>query len=191
MDGSPNAGGNDLNIEAIRQRIHLHLRGLGASRDDADDLAQDVLIAVWRRRGGIEPEALASYAVKSATNAYVQHRSRASTRLEINAADGDGSADDLASDPLALEAFSVIFRDDELRRWAPRLLVALGSLCESQREAVVNRHVLGLSVRAAAEKIGVSAATIKDRCKRGLKHLRNDHPALADLLDERSPERPT
>lgn len=51
------------------------------------------------------------------------------------------------------------------------LFEALQSLPEMQRKVVVLRHWLGLSVREAAEELGISEGTVKSHSHRGLTAL--------------------
>ncbi|RYG94821.1 MAG: sigma-70 family RNA polymerase sigma factor [Alphaproteobacteria bacterium] len=185
MNGYPDDPANDLDtVSSYRPQLISYLIGLGADRDDAEDLAQDVIIGAWERQGKIEPQALAAYIYQSARNEYGQLKLRASNRFEVEI-EALGECADIASDPLALEAFEIIYRDDEMRRYASHLVAAFASLCETQREAIIYRYILSRSTQETADLLGTTTNTIKRRVSRAFAHLRNDYPHLADLLDGR------
>lgn len=56
----------------------------------------------------------------------------------------------------------------------PQLAAALGRLPDRQRDAVVLRHVLDLSVEETATRLGVSADAVRSLTKRGVAALRTE-----------------
>lgn len=62
----------------------------------------------------------------------------------------------------------------------PAVRQALRGLPPRQREAVVLRYVLDLSVESAAERMGCAAGTVRALTAQGIAGLRR-HPDLADL----------
>jgi RNA polymerase sigma-70 factor (ECF subfamily) len=126
----------------------------------AEDLVQDVFLAVWRGAGGFDPSR-ASFSTwvyriarNRATDLDRRRRSRPSTGGE-EPLDGI-SVGDHAGDLAA--AFDV--------------LAALSRLSAMHREVLVLAYFEGLTQREAALRVGVPLGTIKSRTAAALKALR-------------------
>jgi RNA polymerase sigma-70 factor (sigma-E family) len=61
------------------------------------------------------------------------------------------------------------------------LLSALDALSPRQRQVVVLRHWLGLSVEETAADLGINVGTVKSQTARGLEHLRRALGVATDL----------
>lgn len=127
-------------------------------RGKGEDLAQDALLEVWRRWGMLDladPDAYLHTVVIRRHHRGLQrlwnreHPTRdvpEPNRAVVDAADG------------------VVERD--------RLLRALATLPDRQREAVVLCHVVDHPTAVAAEVLGCSPAAVRSLCDRGLRALR-------------------
>lgn len=143
-------------VVAIQGRVWRYLVHLVGDRALAEDLAQEVLIRVYRKLGTLrDPEGFTSWVLVVARNAaYDAGRAKQRRPLE------------LVPDP-----------DADLRRshGDPHLTAevedALDRLDSDLREAVVLVGMIGLSYREAAETIGVPEGTVKSRVFRARQML--------------------
>ncbi|HEX7077350.1 MAG TPA: RNA polymerase sigma factor [Candidatus Eisenbacteria bacterium] len=158
-------------LTALSQPIYRF--GLGFCRDshDAEDLAQDVLLALSRSLSGVRGDAaLTTYAYAAARNACLRRRRRpagAPERLEsldarLSRGDGGEPADPALDPHRRLERLEL---SDAVRR-------AIAELPPVQREAVLLRDVEGLTAREAASALGVDVSAVKARLHRGRLALR-------------------
>ena len=129
---------------------------------NAEDVVQNVLMSIHRARRTYQPgRPFGPWMRTIARNAALDsHRSR-SARLRREVPLGDVEVPDLADDGVAEESLS-----DEMRG-------ALDSLPPGQRQAVELIHVEQLSVREAAERVGITPGALKVRAHRGYKTLRD------------------
>jgi RNA polymerase sigma-70 factor (ECF subfamily) len=150
----------------------IALRLLG-DRRDAEEVAQDALVRAFRAIGTYPPERtaalrlrpwLASIAVNLARNRRRRFEDRQPpTQLEPML---DGGFD-VAADARARPESTADQRETQRE-----LASALLRLTPSVRDAIVLRHVDGLSVAEAAEALGKPEGTIKAQVHRGLRELR-------------------
>lgn len=148
----------------VTPRIHAYAaRMLGGDRAEAEDVAQETMLRLWR----IAPEwrqgetRVTTWAYRVATNLCLD-RQRARRRKAQTALD---DAPEIASDRPSAEGLLV--RADRLAA----LQAALSDLPERQRQAVVLRHIDGLTNPeiAAVMEIGVEAVeSLTARGKRAL-----------------------
>ena len=150
----------------------IALRALGEPRD-AEEVAQDALVRAYRAMAGYPPERiaelrlrpwLASIAVNLAHNRRRRHADRRPPHqleplLDAGFDPTDGSA---RSGPTATA------RREAITELASVLL----ELTPAVREAVILRHVDGLSVAETAEALGRPEGTVKAQVARGLERLR-------------------
>lgn len=145
-------------------RIRNLARYLVRSDVEADDVAQEVMIAIlrklstWRGEGTLQAW-IDRIAVREAFLALRRAR-RARDRVDAGAdlqvvADPSGPPDAYAE-----------------RR---RAVAALDQLSDEQRHAIVLHHVLGMSVAEVAEETGAPIETVRSRLRLGLARLRAIH----------------
>lgn len=154
------AAGDDAAFErlviSIQGRVWRYLVHLVGDRALAEDLAQEVLIRVYRKLGTLRnPEGFTSWVLVVARNA-AYDAGRAKKRRPLHLVpDPDADLQQSQGDPhLAAEV------DDALDRLDPDL-----------REAVVLVGMIGLTYREAAETIGVPEGTVKSRVFRARQAL--------------------
>lgn len=145
----------------------------GRLRDDAalEDTVQSVLVAVFRARHTYRAERpFGPWLRAVARNASLDTLRDRSRRLEreapIEAADPVS-----APEPIPLH-----------EPLSPRMIRALSSLPDGQRQAVEMLYLRGMSVAEAAERVGISRGALKVRAHRGTRALR-EH--LSDPQEER------
>jgi RNA polymerase sigma-70 factor (sigma-E family) len=142
---------------------------LTGDRSLGEDLAQAVLVKLWRQWTRIEGDRYA-YARRIAVNESVSWKRRRAWHAER---------------PTDLRADTTPARDGspeesldrlDLERW-------LTGLSPRYRAVVVLRYLLDLSVEETAAVLGCSAGTVKSRTSRALAQLRERIPATARSED--------
>ncbi len=160
-------------VAAHADRLYtIALRLLGDARD-AEEVAQDALVAAHRAMASYEPTRIAALRLRPwlasiAVNLARNRRRRIGDRqppqpLEPMTDAGFDPRDDDSVDPLAVTA---------ARESADELARLLLELPDALRSAVVLRHVGGLSVAETAAALGRPEGTIKAQVSRGLDRLR-------------------
>jgi RNA polymerase sigma-70 factor (ECF subfamily) len=139
-------------------------------RGEAEDLAQEVFVTVFKRIDGFRGESrLGTWLYRVATNhcrnriKYLQRRARGSQRELDDAADRD------AVESVSMSTSAQMPRPDELvhgYRVQRALEAALAALPDEQRELVLLRDVEGLSYEEIQEVTGLAEGTVKSRLHR-------------------------
>lgn len=142
------------------------LRMLG-DRLEAEDVAQDVFLTLYRNAGEFRGESqFSTWLFRIAKNQtlnrikYLERRGRSQKR----------SLDDIADDgPGAIADQSVTRQDDHLaeRQQAAIVQEAIGTLAEDHRAVVVLRDMEDLSYEEISEITGLPIGTVKSRIHRG------------------------
>lgn len=137
------------------------------SRQDAEDVTQEVFVRAYRALQGYEPQRIAELRLRpwlfaitlNLCRNQARTRSRRPTQVALNGADGAANA---GTEQSALEGLAV----DE---WRERL----SRLSARQRDAIVLRHVVDMGYDEIGEVLGRPAGTVKSDVHRGLKRLRD------------------
>ncbi len=151
-------------LPRVRNLVRYLVRGDG----DADDLAQEAMIAIVRglpsHRGEGSFTAWADRVAVRATFAGVRRTRRDRARLDAGA--------DLASVP---------HPDGPPDEYAARRATVrlLDQIPDDQRHVVVLHHVLGLSVPEIADELAVPFETVRSRLRIGIGKLRALHAEAA------------
>jgi RNA polymerase sigma-70 factor (ECF subfamily) len=149
------------------------LRLTGGNRAEADDLTQETFLRAYRHWDTYERGTSArSWLFTICRNAFLRGRERAARRPETLETDLDYAVEALgaaeiyrdisAADPE--RNFFDSFIDEEIR-------VAVESLPDEFREAVVLSDVEGLNYAEIADVLGVPMGTVKSRLYRGRRQL--------------------
>ncbi|MCB5409864.1 RNA polymerase sigma factor [Pseudogemmobacter faecipullorum] len=150
-------------------------RMLGGDRAEAEDVAQEAMLRLWRAAPGWRSgEAQVSTWLYRVTANLVTDRLRSRQRRRLNAGGGELSLDEAVDPP-----------DDspgaEARLIAAERLAALdqglAGLPERQRQALVLRHIEGLSNPEIAMVMGLGVEAVESltaRARRGLATLLQD-----------------
>ena len=147
-------------VMAHADRLFAVLLRMTGSRDEAGDLAQEVLLRAWRGIGGFRGgSSFFTWLDRIAMNEATRSRQRAARRPPSVPIGEPGT--------FALDVPAPA-RDEpgpqaEQRELRDALARALASLPPGYRAAIVLRDVEGLSTREAAEITGVSEAAFKSR----------------------------
>ncbi len=162
------AGGDEQALGQIYDRYRVILFGLLvrilSSREEAEDVLQDVFLQVWRRAGDFDESRGRPF-----TWLVTLARSRAIDRLRSRAA-RDRLAAASTPDELAevSDAASDAFRSEQ------RTLVsnALAQLPEEQKKPLMLAYFDGLTQSEIADKLGAPLGTVKTRMRSGMSKLR-------------------
>jgi RNA polymerase sigma-70 factor (ECF subfamily) len=169
-------------VEAHAGRLYtIAHRYLGVS-SDAEEVAQDALVRAHAALGGYEPERIRGLRLKGwlatiTVNLARNRRRRVADRRPPASIEPLVAAGREPRTPASSGPVEIAERRDTRRRLADGLL----TLAPSVREAVVLRHVDGLSVAETAAALGRPEGTVKAQVHRGLTALRA-HLAT-DFLD--------
>jgi RNA polymerase sigma factor (sigma-70 family) len=144
----------------------LALRVIGDARA-AEDVSQDVFVAVWERPGAFDPDrgSLRTWLGTLAHRRAVDHvrREEARKRRAIKNAARPETTPDVEEMAMALVT-------------AERVRAALATLPDEQRRAIQLAYFGGKTYRQVAEVLGIPEGTAKSRLRLGLRRI-------ADVLD--------
>lgn len=185
-------------VEAQLPRIRRYARAFAAAGHDADDLAQEALVRVYRSLRSFRwQSAFSTWLFAVVRSAFLDAaKGRAGTRraLEEPLREHHGEREGGARPDEALDA------EEERRRvWA-----ALREVPDEYRSAVVLFDIEGLSYDEVAAIEAVAVGTVKSRLHRGRAHLRrllgaepepplvgaSDAPGTNDLPAPSHPRKP-
>jgi RNA polymerase sigma-70 factor (ECF subfamily) len=145
-------------------RVRNLVRYLVRGDAEADDLAQEALIAILRGLDGFRGEASferwADRVAVRATFAGLRRRRRESADLQH-------------AEPALRLAVPESARPDDAYADRRRVVAVLDALPPDQRHAVVMHHVLGMSVPEIARELGVPAETVRSRLRLARTRLRD------------------
>jgi RNA polymerase sigma-70 factor (ECF subfamily) len=159
-------------FERYAGRIKAYAMRSGASAADADEVAQDVMVAVWRHAGRFDPGRAAP-----STWIYAIARNR-----RIDAFRRADRAALPADDPLLqLEHAPDGFRLLDAAEREARLRAALAGLGAEQRTVLVASFFEGMSHGEIAAREDLPLGTVKSRIRLAFRHL---HAVLGDDLAE-------
>ena len=153
----------EVHADCVRLAWHLT-----SNRDDAEDIAADVLAATWERYERGKVDDVRRYLLRAVANRARSWLRRRYVRARVH---GTASGDDRG---VRWQDEDVADRDAMWR--------ALQRLPRRQRITVVLRYYEELTVEETAEVLGVSQGTVKSNTSRGLARLEellaDDHGAV-------------
>ncbi len=141
-----------------------------ASREVAEEVAQEVYVQVWRAAGSFDPERGSGW-----TWLAMMTRSRALDRIRADSSYGK-ALDRLVEEPVAdVDPNPILEPDREtiLGERRARVRTALKGLPSEQAEALRLAFFGGLSHREIAERTGIPLGTVKTRIRTALTKLRD------------------
>jgi RNA polymerase sigma-70 factor, ECF subfamily len=148
--------------DVCADRLHHYLTVILRSRDEADDVLQEVFIRLIRSRHRLHRvQSLSAYIFTMARNEAARHRSRKTREAQRRS--------QLAADDLFVPAKS----DVNGRETAEMMAAALTELTEEQREVVELKIYGGLTFREIAEVTDVPLPTAATRYRAALQRLKD------------------
>ena len=156
--------GDELAWEALvrtyETRVYAITYHYVGNREDACDLAQDVFVRIYRHiRLCVEPQMFFPWVIRIARNACIDHLRRRKSRppaQDIDAADAEFLS---SSDRNPEEQYAESSRMKLIYR-------AIRELTDLNREIILLKEILGLSLEEIASMLKVPLGTIKSRSNR-------------------------
>ncbi len=169
-------------------RLHSFVRGRVSNRDDAEDIVQDTVYQFLRTISALENPIshVSSWLYTVAHNLIINHgkKHREESMPEIHSDDDDTFMHDISEIMMADDGDNPDFRMLRSMVW-DEFDKALAELPEEQRKAVVMTEIQGLSVKEAAQQMGVPQNTFLSRKHYAIKHIRKRlHSLYVELLQE-------
>ena len=160
-------------IDRHRQRIfsfaHYSLR----TREDAEDVTQEVFIKLWQHWQKIDREKVGAWLMRVAHNAVIDHvrKHKNATTLVDDYVDVEerGREEDAGSD-----------RDED--RFKHRLMEVIKTLDDPFRSIIIMRDIQGLSYAEIRESLDMSESQVKVYLHRARRKLR-DNQQLRQLFE--------
>lgn len=152
-------------VEQLHERyagpLYVFALRLVGDREGAEEVVQDTLLRAWRNGDRFDPER-----GSLDTWVFTIARNRATDMLRRRAARPQAAAplEEAPTTPTDADVDRVI------EAWV--LGEALQELSPEHREAIVEVHYRGRTVRETAELLGLPAGTVKSRVYYGLRNLR-------------------
>ncbi len=150
-------------VNRYRTPLIGHIYGLTGSRDEAEELAQDVFCRAWQRIPTLrQPGHVGGWLYRIAHNTAVSAMRRRRPETLANDPPAQPSTEYCADHLLAVHR-------------------AVAALPEHYRIVVSLRYFAGFSDQAIADQLGISPTTVRTRLWRAYGHLRK---YLVEMLEE-------
>ncbi len=174
--------GDAAAIEELFRRYRPHVARLARrsarTPEDAEDIAQHMLLEAWRSLPGFRGDSRVSTwlhtIARNVTGVFYRREREPAVPLE--AAERSGTSG-LQHNPI-----DVIQRKIEDRELASELLSALAEACSPTEQRVIRLHYRGKPLNTIAEILDMQSATVRSHLRRGrcrlLAHLILERPAL-------------
>lgn len=149
-------------LDTFGGRVHGLARRYARTDADADDLTQEIFLALHRSLPGFRGDAaLSTFVYRVAMNHCLKHRARQKPEAV--------AYDEL---PLAASSSEGPERQAVNKELAHTLESALGTLTEEHRQIVVLHELHGLTYAECATALGVPVGTVKSRLFHAFRKLR-------------------
>lgn len=170
--------GNSALFEEFVSLEFPTLRGfferIGAGSSEAEDLAQDVFLKLFRSAEGYEPRMrFAAYAMRIARNVWIDHTRKRAVRPRLRAVGPMGDEDEATLPEPALDrpdaepAHGMMVIEE-----AERLRDAMGGLSEPHRLVFEMAVIQGLAYSEISEALEIPVGTVKSRVFHSVRKLR-------------------
>lgn len=170
------AGGDRAAFEALFGRYALRIKWFmlraGASESDADEIAQEVMVSVWRRAASFDAERAAA-----STWIFAIARNRRIDLVRRSRRPGPDPEDPLWQGVPELDGMASV----SLAELEARVREGIATLAPEQRDVLRMAFYEGMSHGEIAERTGLPLGTVKGRIRLAFRHLRG---ALGDDIVE-------
>lgn len=147
------------------RRLYLYCLQYVKSREDAEEIVQDVFVKMWIYRGNIvHGEFLSAFIFRIAKNQIINRY-----KARLNSAVYEEYVAYCNDMRFSVADTSAPLEYDDFRR---RLEKAMESLTDTQRKAVEYVKLQNLTIKETAEKLRLKEQTVKNAVTAGLKTLR-------------------
>ena len=150
-----------------QRRVFTLARYLLSSREEAEDVVQEVLVRLWRAGGSVSPAAQLAWLLRVTRNLCFDHLRRRRSSRGAAAAPG---WEDAAAVPSPAPDPELLAASSELGR---RLLDELARLSEPQRSIVILREIEGLSCREIGDIVAMTEGSVRVTLHRARRRLRD------------------
>lgn len=170
-------------LQSFVELVHRHQAGVYAfchrltgDAHAADDLAQDVFLALYRSAASYRPAApFRAFLFRIARNACINYLNRRKKVLPLpEPGEAGDPAREIQAAPEEGEPEVALLQQERARR----VRVALAQLTERQRTALLLAHFHGLTYKEIAEVLGCPVGTVRSRLSAAYATLRRE---LADV----------
>ncbi len=152
-----------LLFERYAGRIKGFMMRSGANPSDADEIAQDVMVSVWRRAATFDPRRAAA-----STWIFAIARNRRIDMIRRARRPAPDPADPLFQPDPEPDGLDIVSQAEQERR----VRSSLATLAPEQRAVLVAAFYDGLSHAEIAEAQGLPLGTVKSRIRLAFRHLR-------------------
>jgi RNA polymerase sigma-70 factor (ECF subfamily) len=150
-------------LRRIAPRLSAYLRSVLGSREDANDLLQDVLLIIYRKvRWLKDPAYLSAWAYRIAGREAVRFLQRRKGARHVQLTEEEWSA--VRSRQTSAPADQRVLEEQVAR--------SLEALPPAGRAVLCLHYLEGLSIEEAAQHLGIATGTAKSRLSFGLRKLR-------------------
>jgi RNA polymerase sigma factor (sigma-70 family) len=142
----------NLLLKKYQQKIYWHIRRMVIDHDDADDIAQDVFVKVWKNLPGFRADAqLYTWMYRIATNECITFLNKKKAKNNVSLDDVDSTL----GDTLAASSY---FDGDKAQR---RLQEALLTLPDKQRLVFNMKYYEDMKYEEISDVVGTSVGALK------------------------------
>jgi RNA polymerase sigma factor (sigma-70 family) len=142
----------NLLLKKYQQKIYWHIRRMVIDHDDADDIAQDVFVKVWKNLPGFRADAqLYTWMYRIATNECITFLNKKKAKNNVSLDDVDSSL----GDTLAASSY---FDGDKAQR---KLQEALLTLPDKQRLVFNMKYYEDMKYEEISDVVGTSVGALK------------------------------
>jgi len=159
-------------VDAFGPRVHRLVARNLASRTDAEDVTQEVFVAIFKGLPGFRGESsLETWVYRIAMNHCLMYRRKAAS-TPLTVADAD-----LDREPASAPGPAEHAEAEDLRT---RVNSAVSQLPDGQRDVVVLHELHGLTYQECAQALDIPVGTVKSRLSNAFRTLRHSLAAYAN-----------
>jgi len=142
----------NLLLKKYQQKIYWHIRRMVIDHDDADDIAQDVFVKVWKNLPGFRADAqLYTWMYRIATNECITFLNKKKAKNNVSLDDVDSTL----GDTLAASSY---FDGDKAQR---KLQEAILTLPDKQRLVFNMKYYEDMKYEEISDVVGTSVGALK------------------------------